>query len=195
MKSKINHLIEEIEKKKNELKIEYHKLMWKYGFSLHKGRIIFNSERIKENRKYRISAWKSFLSLTIRHLIAIPFIYVMFIPALILDAFLFIYQQTAVRLYGIPLVKRSDYIVYERKHLDYLNWIEKFNCLYCSYFNWLMSFAVEVAWRTEKYWCPIKSATRKNWWHNWEKYFADYGDPVWFKEEFNDLKCFTNSKK
>jgi hypothetical protein len=45
----------------------------------------------------------------------------MLIPAFILDICLFIYQNTAMRLYRIPLAKRSDYIVYDRKELAYLN--------------------------------------------------------------------------
>jgi hypothetical protein len=73
-----------------------------------------------------------------------PFIYAMIIPAVILDIFLFIYQNICFRLYGIPLVKRSGYITSERKHLDYLNWIQKINCLYCSYVNGIFSFAVEI---------------------------------------------------
>jgi len=59
----------------------------------------------------------------------------MIIPAVILDFSLFIYQNTAVRLYKIPLAKRSDYIVFDRKELAYLNWIQKINCIYCSYVN------------------------------------------------------------
>jgi hypothetical protein len=85
----------------------------------------------------------------------------MIIPALILDIFLFVYQQTAMRLYKIPLAKRSEYIVFDRKHLKYLNLMQKINCLYCSYVNGLFSYAVEVAGRTERYWCPIKAARRK----------------------------------
>jgi hypothetical protein len=124
-----------------------------------------------------------------------PFIYGMIFPAFILDICLFIYQQTALRLYGIPLVRRSDYIIYDRKHLSYLNLIQKMNCLYCSYVNGLFQFAVEVAGRTEKYWCPIKAARRKAGMHNWEEYFADYGDPEGFKKMFNSNKEFFGKKK
>ena len=46
-----------------------------------------------------------------------PFIYFMIIPTIVLDIFLFIYQQTAIRLYKIPLVKRSDYLIFDRKQL------------------------------------------------------------------------------
>jgi hypothetical protein len=100
-----------------------------------------------------------------------------------------------MRLYKIPLAKRSDYIVYDRKELAYLNWMQKLNCIYCSYFNWLMQYAVEVAWRTEKYWCPIKHARKKAWNHDWEQHFADYGDPEWFKKVCYSIKEFEELKK
>jgi hypothetical protein len=124
-----------------------------------------------------------------------PFIYGMIIPALFLDACLFVYQQTALRLYKIPLVKRSDYIQFDRKHLSYLNIMQKINCLYCSYVNGLFQYAVEIAGRTEKYWCPIKAARRKAGSHNWEQYFADYGNPEEFKKVFNSNKEFFEKKR
>lgn len=108
----------------------------------------------------------------------------MIVPAVFLDICLFIYQQICFRLYGIPLVKRSEYIVFDRRYLDYLNVIQKFNCIYCSYFNGLMSYATEVAGRTEKFWCPIKNAKKSKSFHNWQKYFADYGDAKGFKEVY-----------
>jgi hypothetical protein len=59
--------------------------------------------------------------------------------------------------------------------------------MYCSYVNGLFSYAVEVAWRTEKYWCPIKHAKKMKSTHDWQKHFADYWDVDWFKE------CFTST--
>jgi uncharacterized membrane protein len=73
--------------------------------------------------------------------------------------------------------------------------IQKANCIYCSYFNWLMQYAVEVAGRTEKYWCPIKHARKKAWEHEWEKFFAEYWDAEWFKKTFCSLKEFEKLKK
>ena len=88
--------------------------------------------RLKKQKK---SILDTFFGAEFREILSIPFIYLMLIPAIILDIFLFIYQQTAIRLYKIPLVKRSDYIVFDRKSLAYLNFIQKINCMYCSYFN------------------------------------------------------------
>ncbi|MDE2512291.1 MAG: hypothetical protein KGL74_14295 [Elusimicrobia bacterium] len=44
--------------------------------------------------------------------------------------------------------------------VEYLNWIELFNCDYCSYAGGLIAFAREVSSRAEQYFCPIKHASR-----------------------------------
>ncbi|MDD2907431.1 MAG: hypothetical protein PHH98_02205 [Candidatus Gracilibacteria bacterium] len=195
MKSRINRLLEEIEQKKIELKGEYLKLMEKYSFSFIKGKIVFTNEARIANKKKKKSILESIFSARVREILSMPFIYSMIIPAIILDIFLFMYQNTAIRLYGIPLVKRSDYISFERKELDYLNTIQKVNCLYCSYVNGLFSYAVEVGGRTEKYWCPIKSAKKMRGGHEWQKYFADYGDPEGFRECFLSIDEYYKEKE
>ncbi|MDP2090035.1 MAG: hypothetical protein Q8K30_00430 [Candidatus Gracilibacteria bacterium] len=186
MKSKINIILAEIEKKREELKHEYFKLMDRYGFTIKGGKIVFNTDAIIKNKKQRKSIWETIFTAQIRELISMPFIYIMIIPAIFLDFMLFMYQQTAFRLYRIPIVKRSQYMINDRKSLDYLNFIQKINCMYCSYFNGLMSYAVEVAGRTERYWCPIKHAKKMSGGHPWQKYFSDYGDPEGFKETFSN---------
>ena len=194
MQDKIKQLLIDIRKKKGEIQkdydILYHNLKKKYWFTITWKRISWPKDKILELKKYKKSAIDSIFSARVRDILSIPFIYSMLIPAFILDIFLFIYQQTALRLYKIPLVKRNDFIIFDRHKLPYLNWIQKINCIYCSYFNWLMQFAVEVGWRTEKYWCPIKHAKRKYWEHNWENNFASYGDVEWFKNTFCSIKEF-----
>lgn len=185
MKSKISQLLEDIIKKKEELVVEYEKLRVKYNFDFIKWKIIFSKETKLRNKKFKESLVKYIFSAQIRHIISMPFIYMMVIPTVILDIFLIIYQNICFRLYGIPLVKRSEYVTFDRRFLDYLNIIQKFHCLYCSYVNGVYLFAVEVAWRTEKYWCPIKHAKKMWATHDWHQCFADYWDPEWFKKVFN----------
>lgn len=191
MHSKINKILEDIDNKKQELIIEYKKLRKKYNFNYIKWKIVFSKEEKEKNKKKKRPFIKALFNARVREVISAPFIYVMIIPAVILDIFLFMYQNTAIRLYGIPLVKRGEYIKLDRKSLDYLNWFEKVNCLYCSYVNWLFSYAVEIAGRTERYWCPIKYANKKKWWHSLEKEFADF----WDAEGFKELYCKYNNKK
>lgn len=188
LKSRYDNKIDKISK-------EYDELKSKYEFRLDWKKIIWNKDRKKELKRLKKSVLDTIFWATIREILSFPFIWMMLIPAFILDLWLFIYQNTAIRLYKIPLAKRSDYIVFDRWQLAYLNWIQKINCIYCSYFNWLMQYAVEVAWRTERYWCPIKHAAKKNWEHDWECDFAEYWDPDWFKEVFRDEKIEKYIKK
>ena len=85
-------------------------------------------------------------------------IYSLIIPISLLDLFITVYQHICFRVYGVPLVKRGEYVVRDRKYLQYLNIIQKVNCMYCEYSNGVISYAREVASRTEQYWCPIKHA-------------------------------------
>jgi len=195
MKNKINKILKEIRSKKEELSVEYKKIKGKYWFNIEWKKIVWNTKAKKKLKKLKKPILDTIFWTWFREFISIPFIWLMLIPAFLLDIWLFIYQNTAIRLYKIPLAKRSDYIIFDRKELAYLNVIQKLNCIYCSYFNGLMQYSVEVAGRTEKYWCPIKHARKKLGSHDWEVFFAEYGDSEWFKETFCNLKAFDKIKK
>ena len=186
MKGTIQDILQKIEKLQDEMRARYDEMAKKYGYAFEKRKVRFQEAFRAENRKEKISAWRYVISKNLRFIISMPFIYGMIFPALILDLCITIYQQTAFRLYRIPRVKRSDYIIFERKYLDYLNWIEKMNCLYCSYVNGLFAYCVEVAARTERFWCPIKAASKPRFTHSWYQEFADYGNPKEWKEKSSD---------
>lgn len=179
----IKDILEKIERLNADLKKEYDRLATKYGFSLEKRKIIFLEEFRKRNKTFRFPTWRYIIPTNLRHFLSIPFIYMMIVPTVILDIFLTVYQWTAFSLYRIPKVHRRDYMSYERKYLDYLNIIQKVHCLYCSYVNGVYAYAVEIAARTERYWCPIKAAHKPKFSHEWYKDFADYGSPEEWKEK------------
>jgi hypothetical protein len=111
------------------------------------------------------------------------------------------YQAVCFPIYGIPKVRRRDYVVMDRHYLSYLNAIEKLNCAYCSYFNGVVAYVREVAARTEQYWCPIKHAKKLNAIHNLYKNFFDYGDATGYRENvetvrrsFDDVKPVSDGK-
>jgi hypothetical protein len=89
-----------------------------------------------------------------------PVIYGLIVPLLFLDLGLTAYQAICFPVYRISKVRRSDYIVMDRWHLSYLNFMEKFNCAYCAYANGLLAYGTEIAARTEQYWCPVKHARK-----------------------------------
>ena len=105
-----------------------------------------------------------------------PIIYAVVVPLLLLDLSVTVYQRICFRVYGIARVSRSDYFVFDRTHLPYLNLIEKLNCAYCTWPNGVVAYVREVASRTEAYWCPIKHARRVIGTHKRYLKFEDYGD-------------------
>ena len=106
-----------------------------------------------------------------------PVIYLCSIPFLVLDLAVTIYQAICFPVYGIPKVRRADYLVFDRGRLRYLNHIEKLGCVYCSYANGLLAYVVEIAARTEKHFCPIKHARPVLRPHSQYANFVPYGDP------------------
>jgi hypothetical protein len=190
MYSSIREIIEKINELNKELSDRYLELSKKYGFTSVGKKVVFLKEFKLRNRAFKIPTWKYVIPKDIRHLLSLPFIYIMIVPSLILDIFLTIYQITAFPLYHIPRVKRKDYFIYDRRFLDYLNLVQKIHCIYCSYVNGLFAYALEIAARTERYWCPIKAASKPKFHHGWYSEFSDYGNPEDWNNKFNDEKAF-----
>lgn len=190
---KIKAILEKIESLKNDLGFEYLDLQRRYEYYLSKRKVIFTPGAIAFQKMKKISLFRYIFSAHARHILSMPFIYAMLFPWMFLDLFLTIYQNTAFPLYGIPKVKRSEFFIYDRKYLKYLNLIQKVNCLYCSYMNWLFSFASEIAWRTEQYWCPIKHAEHSDSEHRYFMHFADYWNSDDFKSKLTANICFNKN--
>lgn len=108
--------------------------------------------------------------------LTVPVIYGCLVPFLLLDLSLRVYEAVCFPLYGIPKVKRSQYLVYDRGRLPYLNAIEKLHCYYCSYVNGLCAYATEIVARTEQHWCPVKHALPIRSPHSRYGKFFVYGD-------------------
>jgi hypothetical protein len=93
-----------------------------------------------------------------------------------LDAAVTLYQLVCFPIYGIPKVRRKDYLVFDRGRLAYLNTIEKIGCIYCSYANGLLALITEIAARTEQHFCPIKHSHPLLQVHSRYAAFLPYGD-------------------
>ena len=159
-----------------------------FKYTLKKGRVIFDEGIHELQQRYRTGIWVYLRSARLAHILIAPVIYSVFLPLLLLDLAIFVYQQICFRVYGVPRVKRSDYIVIDRQSLAYLNWIEKFNCMYCGYSSGLIEYIGEVIAQTEQYWCPIKHAQRTPNPHHRTQYFADYGDAGAYQDKQEQLR-------
>lgn len=178
--STIDSLLEKLHSVQKEIEHEIDTLLQakreKFQYRIEKGKVRFDRSVRQLQKKYKTGSWSYISHAHISHILSAPVIYSLIFPFLFLDLAVNIYQQICFRLYGIPLVKRKDYIVIDRHHLAYLNTIEKINCAYCGYGNGLIEFTREVAARTEQYWCPIKHHKRTPDPHRHNEKFIDYGD-------------------
>jgi hypothetical protein len=172
----VDELISRIRQLEDEVQAEYSKRRSDFGSVVEAKRVCFSEEVISLQRGARTRLWSYVTSASILSWLVAPIIYVGLVPFLLLDAFLFLYQLTCLRVYGIAKVKRSDYLVLDRGDLAYLNALEKLNCSYCGYANGLISYAREIAARTEQYFCPIKHARRILAAHDRYPTFFEYGD-------------------
>jgi hypothetical protein len=110
------------------------------------------------------------------HCLGAPIIYAVLLPIALLDATVSLYQTICFRLWGLRRVARGSYFQFDRQKLAYLSPLQKLNCLYCGYANGVLAFVVEVASRTEQYWCPIQHAVPPRAPHKRYDGFAGYGD-------------------
>jgi len=188
MSDKIKEIIEEIEAMKLKLGEEIARQEKDISYEIQNGYVRFEKEvfdRQKENMK---NLWAWFRDIPLLHLLSSPLIYGMVIPAIFLDMMLFVYCHVVSRVFQIKFDKRSDYIVFDRQYLGYLNVIEKLNCLYCAYFNGLMQYASSIAGRTELYFCPIKHAKKIAYKHEYYDAFLSYGDGDKYQEKLKKFR-------
>lgn len=88
-------------------------------------KVKFEKEVVAQQRRFKQGVLRYILTADWRHLLSVPFIYPVLVPMLVLDAFITLYQWVCFPLYGMARVKRSDYFVFDRTHLAYLNVLEK----------------------------------------------------------------------
>jgi hypothetical protein len=140
-------------------------------------------ETLIEHRLHKISSWKHLRSTRWLVILSSPLIYACAVPFLLLDAAVALYQLVCFPIYGIPKVRREDYLIFDRGRLAYLNTIEKVGCVYCSYANGLLAMITEIAARTEQHFCPIKHAQRLAKTHSRYGKFLPYGDARAYRAE------------
>jgi hypothetical protein len=196
MTPQISELIERIRKLEEELEMELATRREDLRFSLIDRKVRFEREILLQHRQLKTGLLRYLLQARLRNLITAPIIYAMFFPLLLLDTFATLYQFVCFPLYGIPKVKRRDYLIFDRHNLAYLNIVEKINCAYCSYGSGLLSYIKEIVARTEQYWCPIKHAQRLLQAHSRYSHFVDFGDAESYRRELEKLRGdFDDGKK
>ena len=189
MNPKISELLARIQQMEQEIELEMKRKRAELQADFEETRVRFEREVLEQQRRFKTGVISYLLTANWLSVLTAPVIYALLLPMLLLDVSITVYQQICFRAYGIPRVKRSDYFVYDRAHLAYLNLIEKINCAYCSYGNGLMAYGREVVARTEQYWCPIKHARKIMAAHPYYTGFVDFGDAQSYKDELENLRA------
>jgi hypothetical protein len=185
---RLEELQERLKSLEADLRMELDALREARGYRLEGRRVVIEqairkAQRARRKRLHRY-LWESRLKVWL----TVPIIWGGLLPALFLDAFVTLYQALCFPAYGIPRVRRRDYMVLDRARLPYLNGLEKAGCLYCSYFNGLVAFVQEVAARTEQHWCPIQHARHPRTLHSRYRRFFGYGDAEAYRTRFEALR-------
>lgn len=176
MSDRIQHLLDQITALEDDLRAALREQESNPLFHFKDKRIEFEQAIKQRHRQLKTGFFHWLTTNRPQNLLTGPIIYSMIVPLLILDLFVSVYQATCFPIYRIAKVRRADYIVLDRHHLLYLNWIEKFHCTYCAYGSGLLAYVNAIVAKTEQYFCPIKHAHKMLGSHSRYAAFLAYGD-------------------
>lgn len=188
MNEKINHLLQKMAELEDELRDAVHQQESRVFFQIKGKRVEFEQTVKQAHQKLKTNVFRWLVTDRPQNLITGPLIYGMVVPLVMLDVCVSFYQWACFPIYGINKVKRSDYLVFDRRHLAYLNIIEKFHCTYCEYGNGLMGYMAEILARTEQYFCPIKHARKILGTHSRYQRFLAYGDADAYEKKLEEFR-------
>jgi len=167
MNAKITEITALIRKLEDDLEAEFARRRLDLAFTVTGGKVRFEEYVLKHHKQIRSNLLGHLLGARPLMVITAPLIYAMIVPFMLLN----------------------------RGQLAYLNWVEQFNCFYCSYANDVISYVREIAARTEQYWCPIKDARRIVSAHERYSKFAGYGDAAAYQAELAGLRNELNKER
>jgi hypothetical protein len=188
MNDRINHLLNQMAALEDELRSAVHEQESRVFFQIKGKRVEFEQSVKQAHRQLKTNLLRWLVTNRPQNLITGPIIYAMIIPLMLLDLCVSAYQYTCFPIYRVKRVKRSDYLVFDRHHLGYLNLIEKLHCTYCEYGNGLMAYMTEVLARTEQYFCPIKHARKVLGTHSRYQSFLAYGDAADYEQRLEAFR-------
>lgn len=188
MNEKIRLILDQIKALEDDIQAELNQQGSRWFYVVRGRRVEFQRAVREKHRHLKQGLLRWFLTVRPQNYLTAPIIYGMVVPLFLFDLCIMFYQYSCFPIYGIARVKRSDYFSYDHRHLAYLNIVEKFDCLYCSYGNGLMAYAGEILSRTEQYFCPIKHAQKVRGSHARYRNFLDYGDALDVHKKFEEIR-------
>jgi hypothetical protein len=195
MNDRIQQILNQITALEDDLRIALNEQQTSMFFQIKGKRVEFEQSIKETHKRLKTNFFRWLVTYRPQNLLTGPIIYSMIIPLLITDFFVTFFQLTCFPIYGIKKVRRSDYIIYDRQQLHYLNFIEKFHCTYCAYGNGMIAYVSEVIARTEQYFCPIKHARKILGTHSRYARFLEYGDAENYEEKLEEYRQALGNEK
>lgn len=188
MNDRLDTLLGQMRQLEKEIIEETHKKGEQFCYTFKERKAHFTEAVKVEHRRLRIGFHHYLLHSRFLVVITSPVIWMCAVPILLSDLVASVYQAICFPIYGIPKVRRSEYIAFDRHRLTYLNLAEKMNCEYCAYANGILAYFTEIAARTEQHFCPIKHANCSKCAHSRYKKFVDFGDAEGYREHVEEVR-------
>ena len=188
MNNRIHQLLAQMAAIEAELNQALHEQEINLSFQIKGKRVVFERSIKQAHLKLKTGFFRWLVTNRPQNLITGPIIYSMIIPLAVLDVFVTLYQATCFPIYKVAKVRRADYIIFDRQHLAYLNFIEKFHCTYCAYGAGLLAYVGEIVARTEQYFCPIKHARKILGVHSRYARFLEYGEAAEHEAKIEEFR-------
>ena len=195
MNDRISHILARMAALEDELRTAVRDQESRMFFQIKGKRIEFEHAVAQAHRRLKKNFLRWLVTDRPQNLITGPIIYAMVVPLLMLDVCVTFYQWACFPIYGVSKVRRRDYLVFDRRQLGYLNFIEKFHCTYCEYGTGLMAYMSEILARTEQYFCPIKHAHKVLGTHARYNRFLDYGEADAYEAKLEAFRVALGSVK
>lgn len=195
MNNRIRLIIDQMSQLEVELNAALEEQQSRLRYSVEGKRVVFEQTLKEAHQRVKLGVFRWFLTVRPQNYLTMPVIYGASIALVLFDLSVSIYQALCFPIYGIPKVKRGDYIVYDHQHLAYLNIIEKAHCLYCSYAVGMVAYTQEIIARTVQYFCPIKHAHKLRNTHSRYERFLDYGDGEEFQRKLEEFRAVLAEEK
>jgi hypothetical protein len=140
MNDRIHQILAQIAVPEDDLRTAVHDRESRMFFQIRGKRVEFERSVREAHVKLKLNFFRWLVTNRPQNLIAGPLIYGMVVSLLLLDICVSFCQWACFPIYGIAKVRRADCLVFDRRHLAYLNSIEKLHCTYCEYGNGLMGY-------------------------------------------------------
>ena len=188
MNDKLDVLLGQMRQLERDIVEETHRKGAEFSCLIRDRKAHFTEAAKARHKQLRLGYHRYLLHSRFLVVVTSPVIWMCAIPVFFCDVIAYVYQSICFPIYGIPKVRRSDYIAFDRHRLNYLNWAEKFNCEYCAYVNGILAYFTEIAARTEQHWCPIKHAGCSKCAHSRYRKFVDYGDAEGYRAHVEEIR-------